>query len=151
MSEPGDCRHCRDYRDCPSAGKDTYHYAEIRFCPYQVIWILSEADTLRDGDWPGSNVISASQRSIKTEAAFVKPELIIAEVESRLQMTGDRAELLITQVEDGRTFSNLSNGAMEVLMYVKGWRQKRIGFKKWLREVYYKPKTGEKRQLVGVT
>jgi len=31
---------------------------------------------------------------------------------------------------------------------VKGFRRKRIGFKKWLREVFYRSKSGEKGQFL---
>jgi len=150
MTESGDCRNCKDYRNC--IGKDWFHFGEIRWCIYQVIWILVHAATLRAGQWPkdSSSDSNLGQRSVKTEASFVKPELIIGEVEKRLERTGKQGELLVTQVEDGRTLSTLSPGAREVLMYVKGFKRKRIGFRKWLREVYYRPKSGEKRQLVGV-
>jgi len=147
----GDCRDCKDYRECV-VPPDWFSFADIRWCPYQVIWILTHAATLLAGQWPKdiSSDSNLGQRSIKTEASFVKPELTIGEVEARLEMTGKQGELLVTQIEDGRTFDTLSPGAREVLMYVKGFRRKKIGFKKWLRQVYYAPKTVEKGQLVGV-
>jgi len=147
----GDCRACKDYREC--IGKEWFHYGQIRWCPYQVLWIIMNASILRDGRWPQDPDRTDSnlgQRSIKTEASFVKPEIILAEVEQRMERTGTQGELLVTQVEDGRMLTNLSPGAREVLMYVKGFRRKRIGFKKWLREVYYRSKSGEKRQLARV-
>lgn len=142
MSTPGDCRTCRDYRGC--IGKEWFNFAEIRWCPLQIVWILQYKDTLKDGRWPQDPYASddnVGQRSIKTEASFVKPEIIIAELEARFQRVGPQAELLITQVEDGRTLSNLSSGAREVLMYVKGFRRKQISFRRWLRRVYYKRRT----------
>ena len=149
----GDCRDCKDYRVC--IGKDWFHFGEIRWCIYQVIWILAHAETLRAGQWPkaedGSSDSNLGQRSVKTEASFVKPELIIGEVETRLERTGKQGELLVTQIEDERTISNLSTGAREVLMYVKGFRRKKIGFKKWLRRVYYRPKSVQKGQLAEVS
>ena len=153
MSNSGDCRHCKDYREC-KAPPDWFDYSQIRWCPYQCIWILAHSDILRVGEWPkaedGSGDSNSGSRAVKTEASFVKPELIIAELEARLERCGTQAELLVTQVEDGRTLSNLSPGAREVLMYIKGFRRKRVGFKKWLREVHYGSKTGEKDQLVQI-
>jgi hypothetical protein len=150
MSEPGDCRHCRDYREC--IGKPWFNFAEIKFCIYQILWILLNADTLRTGHWPqdpDNPSDNLGQRSIKTEASFVKPGIIIAEVEKRLERTGIQAELLITQVEDGRTLSNLSDGAREVLMYVKGLSRKSTGFKRWLRKVYYRSQDAQKGQFLA--
>lgn len=68
----------------------------------------------------------------------MKPIIAISELGVRLGRCDWQAELLITQVEDGRTFDNLSQGAREVLMYVKGFSRKRIGFRRWLRKVYYR-------------
>jgi len=151
VSEIGDCRECKDYRECLGL-KEWFNYAEIRWCVFQVVWILQYKDTLKDGSWPqdpyGSNDNTSNQRMVKTEASFVKPELIIGELEKRLERCGTQAELLITQVEDGRTLNNLSAGAREVLMYVKGFRRKKISFRRWLRTVYYRKKTVQKGQLV---
>jgi len=141
----GDCRDCKDYREC--IGKDWFNFAEIRWCVYQIIWILQFKETLLDGRWPQdpntSDDNSSGQRAVKTEASFVKPELVIAELEARLDRCGIQAELLVTQAEDGRSLSNLSPGAREVLMYVKGFRRKNIDFKRWLRKVFYKKVKGE--------
>lgn len=146
----GDCRDCKDYRNC-TQDISWFHYGQIRFCPYQCIWVLANSEMLRAGQWPkdeGSSDSNLGQRSVKTEASFVKPELVIAELEVRLQRCGTQAELLITQVEDGRTFETLSDGAREVLMYAKGFRRKRIGFRRWLRDVYHRSKSGEKEQFL---
>jgi len=138
-----DCRDCKDYREC--IGKEWFDFSEIRWCIHQVIWLLQFKETLLDGRWPqdpyGADN-NTSSRTVKTEASFVKPELVIAELEARLDRCGIQAELLVTQVEDGRSLSNLSPGAREVLMYVKGLKRKDTDFKKWLREVYYKPRIG---------
>ena len=142
----GDCRHCKDYRECKTP-PDWFDYSQIRWCVWQIIWILQHKETLKEGRWPqdpyGADD-NTSSRTVKTEASFVKPELVIAELEARLQRTGTQAELLITQVEDGRTLSNLSPGAREVLFYVKGKDRKNMGFKRWLRKVYYRSKSTPK-------
>ena len=135
----GDCRHCRDYREC--IGRGWYDFSQIRWCPYQIVWILQFKETLLEGRWPedphGADN-NTSSRTIKTEASFVKPEIIIGELEERLKRCGTQAELLITQVEDGRTLSNLSPGAREVLMYVKGFRRKRMSFSAWKKQRKYR-------------
>jgi len=134
----GDCHHCKDYRECVSP-PGWFHYGLIRWCPYQCIWIIRNASILRAGQWPkdpDSVDDNAGQRKIKTEASFAKPILILAEVEARLDRTDNHGELLITQIEDGRDFNTLSDGARAILMYVKGARRKRIGFRRWKREVW---------------
>ena len=163
----GDCHNCRDYRGCPGkrrtcpdcTGKaadggiscatcngtgyinEGYLYNEIRWCPQQVIWLIEHKETLIDGHWPqdpyGADNNTGS-RTIKTEASFVKPELVIGELETRLERCGKQAELLVTQIEDGRTLSNLSPGAREVLMYVKGFRRKRMSFSAWKKQRKYR-------------
>ena len=138
MSESGDCRDCKDYREC--IGKDWFHFGEIRWCPFQVIWILSHANTLRAGHWPkdpDSQDDNSGQRKINTEGTFVKPIIILSEVESRLQRTGIQGKLLVAQIESGRTFENLDRDARDALLYVKGWRQKRMSFSAWKKKRRY--------------
>jgi len=137
-----DCRRCKRWQGC--IGKDWFSYADLRFCPLQVLWILEHKETLRSGCWPQDPYESSNPdptgRSIKTEASFVKPDIVIAELEERLRRAGPQAELLICQVEDSRSFSNLSSGAWEVLMYVKGSRRKDTTFSQWQRQKRYRHK-----------
>ncbi len=152
MTEPGNCRSCKDYREC--IGKDWFHFGELRWCVFQVIWVLQNAETLRDGRWPKNPETlsddNSGGRNIKTEATFAKPVLILAEVESRLERTRLHGELLIAQIEAGRDYSTISGNARAALMYIKGLNRKKSGFKKWLRDVYYAPKTVKKEQSAGV-
>lgn len=131
-----DCRKCKRWRGCP--GKDWYNYGEIRWCPLQVIWILQNAETLRAGIYPPRHENSGESRQLRGEGYFVKPVSIIIEVDERLKRTGSQGELLVTQVEDGRTLGTLSDGAWEVLMYVKGNKRKRKSFSAWKKERKYR-------------
>ena len=146
MTEPGDCRNCRDYRGC--IGKAWFNFAEIRWCPLQVLWIITHRQELQAGRWPqdpyGSADDNPSTGNTATEASFVKPDVVIAELEERLRSAGSQAELLICQVEDGRSFSNLSSGAREVLMYVKGFRRKDMSFMRWQKQKRYRHKMNTK-------
>lgn len=138
----GGCRNCKRWQDC-KAPPDWFNYAEIRFCPYQCLWIIARAEILKNGQWPPQEGQAESPRGkgqFKTEASFVKPELIIGEVGARLNRTPNKGELLITQIEDGRTFGNLSDGARAILMYIKGKDRKRISFRRWQREIWESPK-----------
>lgn len=141
-----ECQKCRDYKDCP--GRGWFHYGEIRFCPYQIIWIIENAETLRIGNWPDNPDISTYtdpmiKSGYRDEAYYAKPcEIlgevgcrmieIIGEVECRLNKTSVWGRLLITEVvEMGRTFNELSADARSVVMYLKGWRRKRTSFVQW--------------------
>ena len=143
MAEPGDCRNCKDYRGC--IGKDWFNYAEIRWCVYQIVWIITHRQELEAGRWPDNPHGSADDNprsgNTATEASFVKPDIVIAELEERLRAVGPQAELLICQVEDGRSFSNLSSGAREVLMYAKGFRRKALTFNAWRKQRMYRKMT----------
>ena len=142
MTEPRDCRNCRDYRGC--AGKDWFNYAEIRWCVYQVLWIITHKETLQSGRWPkdpyGSADDNPGRRNTASEASFVKPEVVLAELEARLARTHNWGELLITQIEDGRSILSLSDGAMEILRYVSGFRRKALSFSRWQRQKRYRRK-----------
>jgi len=136
-----DCRECKDYRDCD--GKPWFHYGEIRFCPFQILWIIENSETLR-ADWPpnpdGSSYIDPNIRTgYKSEAYFTKPAGILGEVNARLARTGMYGKLLRAEVLAGL---DLSQEARDALMYVKGGRRKRMSFsawKKW-RKLYQKVK-----------
>lgn len=129
------CQKCKNWHDC-KAPPSWFNYSEIRFCPYQCLWIIGHKETFRAGDWPvqeGNTDTNNGSHQFKNEGYFVKPELIIGELWERLKRTPGQGELLITQVEDGRTLSNLSDGARAILMYVKGKDRKRIDFRRWQR------------------
>lgn len=142
-----DCLKCKMWKGCP--GKEWYHYGEVRWCIHQVVWLLQHKEILQSGKWPqdpySSSDSNLSQHSVKTEASFVKPELVIAELEARLKRVGPQAELLITQIEDGRTLTNLSPGARAILIYVSGFRRKDMSYNQWQRQKRYRDKTRQKR------
>lgn len=84
---------------------------------------------------------SGESKQIHAEAYFVKAGIAIAEIEERLTTTPNQGELLITQVEDGRVLGNLSAGAYEILMYIKGKDRKAEDFKTWKRKRDYRHST----------
>lgn len=149
-----DCRECKSYKDCEGhiyivdtdAGRqyvNWYHYGEIRWCPYQVMFILESSETLLLGDWPerpeGS---SYTDPMIKTgfpdEAYFTKPEEAIGEVEYRLaRVTRDAREALIDAANRGIVdLKELSRPAHRALLYVKGKNRKKKNYTWWVRKVY---------------
>jgi hypothetical protein len=150
----GDCRRCRDYRHC-IVPPEWFNYAEVRFCVFQIIWILQHAETLRAGHWPKNpNQIgddNLGQKGIKTEASFTKPIIILAEVECRLRRTGINGKLLVAQIEAGRQFSDLDRDARDALLYVKGWRQKRMSFRAWKKARKYYQKVMKEQKCADVS
>ena len=139
-----DCRDCKDYRECPyGTGLEYYHYGQIRFCPFQCLWIIANSGILEGGDWPKDpdNLDSNSgQRNLKAEARFTRPVIILAEVTYRLGRAGIQGKLLVAQVEAGREFDDLDRDARDALMYVKGFKRKRDSFMDWRRKGEWKRK-----------
>lgn len=133
------CRKCRSWRDC-THDHSWFNYAEIRWCPYQIIWILSHADTFRAGEWVARHEESGESRQLHPEGYFVKAGIALAEVEARLETTPNKGEMLLTQVEDGRTLETFSSGAWAILMYIKGKARKSEDFNTWKRKKKYRQK-----------
>lgn len=135
-----DCRDCRSYKDC--SGKPWYHYGEIRWCVYQVIWIIEHSEILRAGTWPpnpeGSGYIDPGIKTgYKSEAYYAKPVGILAEVEARLKRAGVNGKLLRAEVLAGLELSQESKSALH---YCKGWRRKRMSYHRWLWDRRYQGK-----------
>lgn len=137
-----DCQKCRQWKGCP--GKDWYDYRDIRWCPLQNIWILQNAASLDAGIYPEQ--YKGHSRQLRAEGYFVRAKIIIGELRQRLDRTPNKGELLITQVEDGRTLGSLSPGAYEILMYVKGRDQKLQDFYAWQRQRRYNYKMAQDRR-----
>ena len=134
------CLDCKDYKKCPRSTKDWFAYYEIRFCPYQVIFIIYRVATFRDSKWPespyGRNDIAPGVRAgFRNEAYFVKPKIVLAEVEYRLRrVTRDAREALIDEIMMGKIdLDDFSRPAKRALMYVKGFRRKKQTFSQWRR------------------
>jgi len=137
-----DCRRCKDWRSCIGT-EGGYLFAHLRFCPFQVVWILANSDYLHAGKWPPrySALEEPRKHQISEEGYFVKPALIIAEVEKRLETTNTQGKLLVAQCKAGETLQTLDDEAWEVLMYVKGWRRKDRSFSAWGKDRRYHGKS----------
>ena len=136
-----DCRSCKTYKDCP--GKATYLYQDIRWCPYQVMWLIENDETLRTIGWIIDDDNRGSRRNIPTAAPFVNIINVLAELDVRLKATGTYGEKLIDQAKEGRPMKYITPMARAALMYGKGWRRKKISFNRWLRVVWDEPKKEE--------
>ena len=74
--------------------KDWYSPGEIRFTRVQVLWLLHNLGSLRDGHWPpeASSYIDifdiTGKKSGRHKAPFVTPIEYAAEIEARLEKAG---------------------------------------------------------------
>jgi len=125
----GDCRKCRDWKGCP--GKEFFTYPEIQFCIHQMVWLIKNAEVMRKGDWPAEPDDNVGTQQFTDEATFTKAVLIIAEVDSRLEETGDAGKHLVDVLMAGVETYNLSQNPRDALYYISGWNRKRISFNKW--------------------
>lgn len=136
-----DCQSCKDWKTC-AVPPEWFSYQHIRWCPYQIIWLLQNAHIFRAGRWPPEHRNTGyenglGRQKVKTEASFVKPELVIGELECRLQRTGKDGIILEAEIEGGKGIDNLRPESWQALMYIKGWRRKRVAYRRWLRQVYH--------------
>ena len=90
------------------------------------------AEVLLSGVWPiNENVESMNRKGVAHEATFVKPEIILAEVEKRMESTGKTGMRLREAAEQGKSIWELSDDEYNVLMYLKGIRRKLTPFSQW--------------------
>jgi len=68
------------------------------------------------------------------EAKFVKPETVIAEIETRLERTGWRGKLLQEECINREKMMYLSDEAKAALYYVSGWKRKQMDFRSWRKQ-----------------
>ena len=134
----GICQKCKDWHGC--VGKEWFGYHEIRWCPFQVIWILRNTEAFAI-NWPiepdrATNPESGKKQA-KQEASFVKPKLIIAELYQRLEKCGVAGKLLAAQARANENMGMLEPEAWEALMYVKGWKRKKMSFSTWKKAKKY--------------
>ena len=76
-----------------------YGYSEIRYTEDQIVFLLQNSSLLRDGRWPpnpsDSGYTGSPQgKQFRHEGNFVKPAIIIAELELRLTRCGEDGLLL---------------------------------------------------------
>ena len=123
-----------------------YSYGEFSFRRCEVLWALHYAEEFRDGKWPCQNIISGytdpgirTQR-VKKEPAFVKPAIVMAETDARLEKTGVDGKLLLAEVE--AEYELFSDEAWMALNYVSGWKRKRQLYVDFKKQTKYRSKGG---------
>lgn len=119
--------------------KDWFSPREIRFTRRQVLWLIRNLNTLRDGHWPpeASNYIDIpiGERSTSKKAPFVTPVEYAAEILTRLEKAGiDGLILEAVECWDKSPDSMAAYFKVEewviarrkrrALAFVAGWRRK---------------------------
>ncbi len=135
MDEERDCRKCVS-KGC--MGKEWYSYADIRWCRFQCIWLITHIVELGEGNWPdnpdGSSYVDPALRSksFRSEAYFCKPVGLVAEVMSRLGKTGEDGITLMEDIQSGiKEYNNLKTIAKRALDYISGFRRRKEPYSAW--------------------
>ena len=123
-----------------------YSYAAIRFTRQQVIFVLENIYTIREGIWPpnpkGSGYVDApmgKNSQYKRGAGFEKPVEVGAEVWVRLQLCGFDGKLLESVHTWGYSCKALANAYKRdeadvvasvetALRYCSGWARKQRSY-----------------------
>ena len=104
--------------------KDWYSYSEIIFTRDEIIWIIAN---LEDADsWPPDFKVTGytgkKRGGLNKRALFDNPRVISAEVNRRLDATGEDGKLLKWQVKAGiTTFEYLESEAQCALNFMSVW------------------------------
>jgi len=133
-----DCKTCKGrYKEC--AGQEFYTVEDIRYCPYQVLWLIEEFFYLDGGgihrtnlEWPDTlmSELPSVQRFAKTSAYFTKAVEIIAELAVRLKRLGKSGDLLLAELQAGME-GNLTDEADAAFHYITGNRRKLKPYYLW--------------------
>jgi len=102
------------------------------------MWAFENSEILLSGEWPPdpdsfSYVDPNTQTSPGHEGYFVKPELIIGEIERRMKTTREIGISLRERAEKGYTIDQLSSPEYNVLLYLSGDKAKRQTYSQWKR------------------
>lgn len=83
-----DCSQCKDfYAGCQ--GKEFYEPREIKFCPFQIIWLIQNIGTLHEYSWvKGYKVAIPRRKKPGGGGYFTTPADYAYEVERRLEHCG---------------------------------------------------------------
>jgi len=146
----GDCRDCKGwegcigqwYSDSEGSEQEWYSYGDIRWCPYQVFWILKHSEDFDAGRWPKPPRIlecdTKSHTRIVREATFCRPKRIIGEVRARLATfadkspwSADKARILKRDAITVEKIMYLEDDIKSVLYYVSGRDRRDTSFRIW--------------------
>ena len=88
-----------NYKEC--MGHEWYDYGDIKYCGFEVIWIIQNAEELRQGGWPlppEHLEVDRLKEEIIAGAYYEKAICIVAEVDARLKRTGKDGKWLVSLI-----------------------------------------------------
>lgn len=145
------CRDCHSWKDCPAPERGWYSYGEVRWCVYQVFWILKWEEYFDIGIWPTpESTVEAPKRTLSKDAQYVNSMIIIGELRVRLEKTGLKGKLLREECQNREKMLYLSDPAKEALWYCAGWRRKGMSFRDWLKQRKHRQYEHQKVVKVGL-
>ena len=106
-----------------------YSYSEFTFKRDQILWALRYAELMIDGKWPpeplntGYTDPGIRRKGVKREPEFVKPAVIIAEIDKRIELTNLEGKLLMAEVD--ADYERFSDEAWMALNFITGWKRKK--------------------------
>jgi len=132
-----------------------YSYKEFTFTLEQVKWALANLSTLKNGEWPREPTGSGYQdwafksKGTKTEASFVKPALIAAEIEIRLENAGQDGAMCKMEYIYGEDEGSIARHwhlpvwviqrrIDRALNYCCGWKRKKMRYSGWSKQKDYR-------------
>ena len=141
------CNECKKWNACPGA-LPWFPPAVIRFCPTQIEWLLDNLVELKEGSWPndpqdtGYLDLPRAQR-VGTDAYFVTPVTIAAEIEVRLERCGKDGlltrqckalgwdELTLAELM-GMGLHQIERRVRRVINYCSGYRRKQVTYSEYV-------------------
>jgi len=125
---------------------DWYSYGQFKFNEFQMQWAINNLALLKTGYWvppPEGYGERVNHSTLKGEASFVKPEIIAAEVESRLEMTGRDGDLCMLHYHNGMAeyeIARLMNWDVwevtrridRAMRYMSGWKRKKRTYQEFI-------------------
>ena len=133
---------------------DWYSYGQFKFTREQIEWGIHNIKLLKTGYWvppPKGYADRVGHTALKNEAYYIKPEIIAAEIEARLEMAGRDGSMCkhyFCDGDDERTLSidfgcpiwRVKRRIERAMRYMSGKRRKRISYQDWIRNgwKYYK-------------
>ena len=140
------CRECRNWQDCPS-NLEWYPPAVIKFCPKQMIWLLTNLTVLQDSLWPPEHKYTGyTEETVLLwykHAYFETPAVMSAEVTYRIGLCGDDGRLACDRYAKGIDSGTLAyhkrwpvdrveRRVDGVIRYISGWRRKKRSYNEFI-------------------
>ncbi len=147
------CPSCSPFIRRTCTGYDWFPINEIRYCSYQMMFLIEHRLLLQEGKYPPdpyvSGYVGGGFSGRKSHAPFERAlqevgeldaRCLTMEVGARLCASNLSRKLLIAEIEGGRTIRELSAEARLFLRYISGWERRLMSFSAWSKQTRYRAK-----------